>query len=58
MAEDVITVCINGPKKIRQAVVDAVYLAVMDEDLLDEFDKPKAELSFSSTLDPSDEVAA
>jgi len=54
--KDTITIVIQGPKKIRQEVVDKVYQAVMDEDLLEKFSSPIAGMTFTSSLRPSDEV--
>ena len=53
---DTITITIQGPKKIRQEVVDRVFETVMEDDLLEKIKTPIAGLTFSSTLTPSDEV--
>lgn len=54
--QDTITIVIQGPKKIRQVVIDKVYLAILDEELLGRISSPRAILKFDSTLKPSEEV--
>ncbi len=54
--KDTITIEIQGPKRIRQEVVDKVFQVLMDDDLLSKITHPIAGMIVNSTLAPSDEA--
>jgi hypothetical protein len=53
---DVITVRFKGTKRFRQAVVDAVYKALMEDGLIEDAGKAGCGLAFDTSMIPSEEI--
>jgi hypothetical protein len=53
---DTITIKITGTKKFRQAVMDLIYTALMDEDVQIEGSKGNNGIGLESSIEPSEEV--
>ena len=57
MKADFIQIMVEGPKKVRQEVIDKVYQLLLDEDFLEEMNMKKgAMIRIDSSLEVSLEV--
>jgi hypothetical protein len=54
--EDTIEIVIHGPKKFRQAFIDLIYEALMEDEFLEASTKPGCGYNLTSSIEPSDEV--